>query len=153
MSIFVVFRLCETSGWNSKAPIPRLPMNDSLSSGVMSALAKWFCCRHRSKSWLPQASGNESATKAGNFWYIFASSPQTGISAWNLSIGATKGEIFSPFLMKSGLYVKYDSRRRSSHDKRPISSPQRITFSDLIILVYFLGCLILCAFFSSLRTR
>ena len=40
ISIFSALRYLETSGKNSKAPIPRFPINDSLSRGVISAFDK-----------------------------------------------------------------------------------------------------------------
>lgn len=50
ISIFSALRSLETSGKNSKAPIPRFPINESLSRGVIPAFDKWFCWRHNSKS-------------------------------------------------------------------------------------------------------
>ena len=40
MSTCPVGFVCDVSGTNSNAPIPRLPINESLSSGVMSLLDK-----------------------------------------------------------------------------------------------------------------
>lgn len=64
------------------------------------------CKSQMSNSWLPQASGNESATKDGRRWYILASSPQIGIRDLALPIGATSGAISIPLFTYSGLYVK-----------------------------------------------
>ena len=41
MSILSDFRSRGASGRNSNAPIPRLPINASLSSGLMSAPESW----------------------------------------------------------------------------------------------------------------
>lgn len=50
---------------NEKAPIPRFPMKDSLSTGVSLRLGIWFCAAHWSKTMLPHRSGNESAKNGG----------------------------------------------------------------------------------------
>lgn len=53
------------AGMNSKAPIPRFPMKDSLSTGVSLRLGIWFCDTHWSNTMLPHRSGNESAKNGG----------------------------------------------------------------------------------------
>ena len=103
----VVFRVRgPRSGWNSSAPMPRVPRWASRSSAVIWSGATPSLARYEVVSALPKSSGNESASIEGSRWKVCVGRVGKMNVRVGLVVGMVVGESSTPELSHVGSYSK-----------------------------------------------